>query len=258
MRIAVAVGLAAFLSLAAAKADARVRVAVAEFSIAGGDSPALATQLQDGFVLGLVRGGIQVLDDAETAKRLDGKPELQHCDGAPCLKTIGQQLDVNYVVHAHVDVAGNSYKMVARVFSTEGTPSAALPVATKSKTCDVCTVAEAREGMLRLADTLRPQLEEPAAQVPLAPPPPPPRAPSVAGPVVLAMVGVVAAAVGVAILSSNGTCTGTLCSENRSRSALGGALIGAGAAAAVGGGYVTFARLRNGDPVMGVQIAFQF
>ena len=75
---------------------------------------------------------------------------------------------------------------------------------------------------------------------------------------VAAMVGVVAAAVGVAILGSNGTCTGTLCSENRSRSALGGALIGAGAVAAVAGGYVTFARLRNGDPVLGVSMAFQF
>jgi hypothetical protein len=116
--------------------------------------------------------------------------------------------------------------------------------------------------MLRLADMLRPQLEEPAAQVPLAPPPPAPRAPNVAMPIVVAMAGVVAAAVGVAILGSNGTCTGTLCSENRSRSALGGAFIGAGAAAAVAGGYVTFARLRNGDPVlglsMGVQMAFQF
>ena len=258
MRFAVAVGLAAFLSLAAAKAEARVRVAVAEFTIAGGDSPALATQLQDGFVLGLVRGGVQVLDDAETAKRLDGHSELQHCDGAPCFKTIGQLLDVHYVAHVHVDVAGNSYKMVARVFSTEGTPSAALPVATKSKTCDVCTVAEAREGMLRLADMLRPQLEEPAAPMAVAPPPAPPRAPSVATPIVAAMAGVVAVAVGAAILGSNGTCTGTLCSENRSRSALGGAFIGAGAVAAVAGGYVTFARLRNGDPVLGVAMAFQF
>ena len=258
MRFAVALGLAAFLSLAAAKAEARVRVAISDFTITGGDSPTLATQLQNGFILGLVRGGIQVVDSVETAKKLDGHPDRQQCDDGPCLKALGQQLDVSYVVHAHVDVAGNSYNMVARVFSTEGTPSAALPVATKSRTCDVCTVAEARDGMLRLADTLRPQIVETAAQAQAQALSTTPRAPGVAMPIVAAMTGLVAVAVGAAILGSNGTCTGTLCSENRSRSALGGAFIGAGAVAAVAGGYVTFARLRNGDPVMGVAMAFQF
>src|SRR5262249_46684703 len=136
-------------------ASARVRVAIPEFQIEGGGSPALALQLQDGFVLGLVRGGIQVLDPLDMAKRLEGHPELQHCDASPCLKAIGQVLDVRYVVRVRVEVAGNTYKTVARAFSTEGEAPAALPVVTKSKTCDVCTVAEAREIVLRLADGLR-------------------------------------------------------------------------------------------------------
>ena len=258
MRSAVAVGLAAVLSLAAANAEARVRVAISEFQIVGGDSPALALQLQDGFVLGLVRSGVQVFDAPDTTKRLDGHPELQHCDSSPCLKAIGQQLDVRYVVRVHVDVAGNSYKIVARAFSTEGAAPAALPIATKSKTCDVCTVVEAREAMLRVADMLRPQLEEPTPQVPLPPPPAPARPPSVAMPIVAAMVGVVTAAVGLAVIGSNGSCTGTLCAENRTRSALGGALVGAGAVTAVMGGYVTFVRSRGGDPVTGVAVALRF
>jgi hypothetical protein len=258
MRTAVAVGLAAVLSLAAARAEARARLAIAEFQIAGSEAPALALQLEDGFVLGLVRSGVQVVDTADTVKKLDGHPELQHCDSSPCLKAIGTQLDVRYVARVHVDVAGNSYKIVARVFSTEGSAPAALPIATKSKTCDVCTVVEARESMLRVADMLRPQIEEPAAPTPALPPPPAPSAPSLALPIVAAMVGALSVAVGFAILGSNGACTGTLCSENRSRNALGGALIGAGAVAAVAGTYVTVVRSRGGEPITGVAVAFQF
>jgi len=258
MRTAVAVGLAAVLSLAAAGAEARVRVSIGDFAIAGGDSPALALQLEDGFVLGLVRAGVQVIDTVDTAKKLDGHPELQHCDTSPCLKAIGQLLDVKYVARVRVDVAGNSYKIVARVFSTEGAAPAALPIATKSKTCDVCTVVEARESMLRVADMLRPQIEEPAAAAPLTPVAPPPRPPGIALPLAAAMVGLVGVAVGFAVLGSNGTCTGTLCSENRTRSAVGGGLVGAGAVAALAGAYVTIVRSRGGDPVAGLAVALRW
>lgn len=258
MRNAIAVGLAAVLSLAAGAAEARVRVAVADFETAGGDSPALKLQLEDGFVQGLVRAGVQVLDMVDTTKKLEGHPELQHCDTSACLKAIGQQLDVRYVVRVRVEVAGNSYKTVARVFSTEGSAPASLPIATKSKTCDVCTVVEARESMVRLADMLRPQLEEPAAATPLTAPPPPAKPPGLTLPIVAAMAGAVGVAVGFAIIGSNGSCTGTNCSENRTRSAVGGVFIGAGAAFAVMGTYVTIVRARGGDPVTGVAMAVPF
>jgi hypothetical protein len=263
MRIAWAVGLAAFLSLvmmsfAAGRAEARVRLAIAEFQIEGGASPALSLQLQEGFQNGLVRSGIQVVDAAETAKRLDAHPELQHCDTSACLKALGQLLDVRYVARVRVDAAGNTYKAVARVFSTEGASPPELPVTTKSKTCDVCTVAEARETLLRLADTLRPQIEEPFPTTPLGPATPPPP-PSIAMPIVGAMLGVLTVAAGFAVLSTNGECIGTLCEENRTRSAVGGALIGAGAAVAVMGTYVTVVRIRGShDPVTGVAVAFRW
>jgi hypothetical protein len=258
MRTAVAVGLAAVLSLAAGAAEARVRVAVADFELAGGESPALSLQLQDGFVQGLVRAGVQVLDVVDTTKKLEAHPELLHCDTSACLKAIGQQLDVRYVVRVRVEVAGNSYKTVARVFSTEGSAPASLPIATKSKTCDVCTVVEARESMLRLADMLRPQLEEGASAAPLAPVTPPAKPAGVMLPILAAMVGAVAVAAGFAVLGTNGACTGTNCAENRTRSAVGGVLIGAGAAVAVGGTYVTIMRSRGGDPVMGVAMALRW
>jgi hypothetical protein len=72
------------------------------------------------------------------------------------------------------------------------------------------------------------------------------------------MVGLVGIAVGFAVLGSNGACTGTLCSENRTRSAVGGGLVGAGAVAALAGGYVTIVRSRGGDPVTGLAVAFRF
>ncbi|HVU51961.1 MAG TPA: hypothetical protein VHL80_14790 [Polyangia bacterium] len=258
MRNAIAVGLAAVLSLAAGAARARVRVAVADFEVSGGDSAALKVQLQDGFVQGLARAGVLVLDSADTAKKLEARPELQHCDTSACLKAIGEQLDVRYVARVRVEIAGNSYKTVARVFSTEGSAPASLPIATKSKQCDVCTVVEARESLVRLADMMRPQLEEPAPPVPVVPPPPPPKPPGITVPIVAAMAGAVSVAVGFAILATNGTCTGTLCSENRTRSALGGGLVGAGAAVAVMGTYVTLVRSRGGEPVTGVAMTVPF
>jgi hypothetical protein len=259
MRFAPAVGLVVVVGalLAAKPANARMRVAIPELQVEGGGSPALALQLQDGFVLGLVRAGIQVLDPVDTGRRLDGHPELQRCDTSPCLKAIGQLLDVKYVVRVRVDVAGNTYKTVARLFSTEGAVPAALPVATKSKACDVCTVAEAREIMLKLADALRAHLEE-TVVAPAADPPPPPPPPSVAVPVSAAMVGALAIAAGFAVVASNGSCTLTACSENRDRNVLGGALIGAGAAITLAGTYVTIVRSRGGDPVTGVAVAMRW
>ena len=254
---AVAMGLLTVAALAPA-AGARTRVAIPDFQVEGGPPPALGIQLQDGFVLGLVRAGVQVLDPIDTARRLDGHPELQHCDASPCLKAIGQLLDVRYVVRAKVDVSGNSYKSVVRLFSTEGAAPAALPIATESKSCDVCTVAEARATMLRLADALRAHIDEltpPAAPPPAPAPPPPPR---LVGPILLAMVGALAIATGAAVLASEGNCSGTVCSENRARNAAGGILLGAGAALTFTGAYVTIVRSRGGDPVTGVAVAWRW
>jgi TolB-like protein len=260
MRIAWALGLAALLSVsvAAARAEARVKVAVAEFQVEGATSPALSQQLQEGLQKGLARSGIQVVEAAEAAKLLEAHPELQKCDTSACLKSLGQLLDVRYVVRVRVDAAGNTYKAAARVFSTEGATPPELPVMTRSKACDVCTVAEAREALVRLGDTMRLQLEEPVAAAP-PPPPPPPPPPKLAGPIVAAMVGALTLAAGFAVLSSNGDCTATACDENRTRSAVGGALIGAGAAVAVMGTYVTVMRSRGAaDPVTGVAVAFRW
>jgi hypothetical protein len=229
----------------AVPAPAKVRVAIPDFQVEGSSSPALALQLQDGFVLGLVRAGVQVVDPVDVGRKLEAKPELARCDSSPCLKSIGQLLDVRYLVRVKVEVAGNSYKVVGRVFSTEGPAPAALPLANKSKSCDVCTVAEARDVMLRLADALKAYLEEgPASQQPSVPADPPPPPAHLAGPVMAAMLGGVAMAVGAAVLGTLGSCDATKCSENRTRSAFGGAMLGAGAVVTFMGAYVTIERSR--------------
>jgi hypothetical protein len=256
--IAAALGVLALSATSARAATTRLRVSIPEFQLEGSPPPALGIQLQDGFVLGWVRAGAHVLDPADTAKKLEGHPELQRCDASPCMKAIGQLLDVGYIVRVKVDVAGNSYKSVGRLFSTEGAAPAALPIATESKTCDVCTVAEARAVMLRLADALRAHIEDkepPALPAPAAPPAPAAR---VIGPVLVAMAGALAIAAGFAVIATNGSCTATGCDENRSRNAAGGVLIGAGAALAVGGTYVTIVRSRGGDPVTGVALALRW
>jgi hypothetical protein len=239
-----ALGLAAGgLLLASPALAAKARVAIPDFEVQGSSSPALTMQLEDGFVLGLVRAGLQVVDPVDTARRLEARPELGRCDSSSCLKSIGLLLDVKYLVRVKVEVAGNSYKVVGRIFSTEGPAPAALPLANKSRSCDVCTVTEAREVMLLLADALKVHLEEPVALVLPPPPEPPPPAPSNrAGPVVATVAGALSLITGVALLATASSCGATNCSDSRLRSALGGGLVGAGAVLTFWGGYVAVER----------------
>lgn len=248
---------AAALLVAPVVAHAKIRVAVPDFKVEGDGTPALSLQLQDGFVLGLVRAGVQVLDPVDVGRKLEATPELKGCESSPCLKNIGRLLSVRYVLRVKVDVSGNTYKMVARLFSTEGDAPAALPVSTKTRTCDVCTVAEAREYMLRLAEAVRPDLDDPAP--PLTAPSkaaPPPAAPSLLPPIAAAMGGLVSMAAGLALLVTLPDChattaTSSTCSDNRLRSAIGGGLVGAGLVTTVVGTSVTISRFHSGPPAAG-------
>ena len=199
---------------------ARARVAIRELQIDGEEtSPALGMQLQDGFVVAFVRAGIQVLDSVDVARRIEGHPELQRCDTPICLKRLGQILDVRYLLLLKVTVNGNSYRMTARLFSTEGSTPAVLPVDTQSRFCDVCTVAEAREVMLRLADVIRRPIEEALAAAQPAPPAPAPN------PSVLPMIGLGA---GLLAVVGGGLLVFSSDANDKTVPAIGGALVGAG------------------------------
>jgi hypothetical protein len=198
----------------------RARVAIRELRVEGEEtSPALGMQLQDGFVAGFVRAGIQVLDSVDVARRIEGQPELQRCDTPICLKRLGQVLDVRYLLLLKVSANGNSYRMTARLFSTEGSTPAVLPVDTQSRFCEVCTVAEAREVMLRLADAIKRPIEE-ALNAAAPPPPPPPPKPS--------MVPVIGLGAGLLSVIGGGILVFAADTNDKTLPALGGALVGAG------------------------------
>ncbi len=212
---------------------AHPQVALTEFDLEGeGASPALALQLQDGFVVGLFRAGIPVLDPVDVARRLPKNPELQRCDTSPCLKNLGQLLDIRFVMRVKVSLTGNSYKMAVRLFTTEGAVPAALPVEAQSRFCDVCTVTEAREVMIRLADGIKKPLDE-------APTPPPParrpRTHTWSGPSIVSVaLGVASVFAGAAVLAASGDDAG------KGPPALAGGLMGAGLVVATYGLYMGF------------------
>jgi hypothetical protein len=225
-----------------ASAANRARAAIPEFEVEGETSPALVIVLQDGFVVGLTRAGVQVLDSVDVRHRLVGHPELEKCDTSLCLKRLGELLDVRYLLRVRVNVAGNSYRMTARLFHTEGTGAAALPALTQSRFCDVCTVVEAREVMIRLADAVRKPFDE-APMMALA------MAPSSARPSLLPLValgtGLVALAGGAALYLASGR-------TSKTTPALGGALMGAGVSIAGMSAYLMFIDAAGAPPAMAV------
>jgi hypothetical protein len=221
------------------------RVAIIEMALEGeGAAPAMAMQLQDGFVLGLLRSGIDVIDSADVDKRLAASPELKGCDSSPCLKKAGQLLAARYALRVKVALSGNSYTMTTRLFSTEGAAPAALPIATLSRSCIVCTVGEARDAMIKLADGMRARIE--TETTPLAPVPPPPESNgSRLGPLTALAAGVAAVALGAAMISAAGA-------GDKGQSALGGTFVGAGLTTSA---VALFLALRSPDPSAAVKTA---
>ena len=204
------------------------KLAITAFAVEGDEIPAaLVYQLQDGFILGLVRAGVRVIDTEDLKQRLKDEPDLLTCETSPCLKRLGQLVGVRHVVKVHVQVTGNSYRMNGRIYRTTGAAPGAMPVETQSRFCDVCTVTEARETMLRLADGIRVADEPGLVDLTVRPPPPPPRVSRTAS--VAAMVsGLVCIGLGTVVLA-------TSADRDKGLWALGGGMMGAGALSTVGG-----------------------
>lgn len=214
------------------------RVAISEFKVDGdGASPALAMQLQDGFVVGVTRTApIYVLDSVDVARYMDTFPELQKCDGSICVKRFGQLLDVSHLIRVAVNVTGNSYTMTARLLSTEEPSPAMVPIETETRFCNVCTVDEARQKMIQLGDEVKRPVEA-WLQAWRPPPPPPPPPKSWRRPV---------AAVGIAVGFATAVAGGALfanadSSDARWQAGVGGLLVGLGLAGTALGLYVLVA-----------------
>jgi hypothetical protein len=160
------------------KLPADARVAVEEFSIEGVEgqevSPALDLQLEDGFVLAFARAGIAIIDSAAVHRKLENNPELKRCEIPLCFKRLGEVLRARYLMRVKITVVGNGYKATARLLDLTDSAAAGLPVKTQSSACDICTVAEAREMMIKLGDAVRIPIEDALRPPPPPPPPPPP------------------------------------------------------------------------------------
>jgi hypothetical protein len=187
-------------------------------------------QLRDGFLIGLVREGVDVIDSIDVGKQLARAPELQGCETSPCLKRLGDLLSVRFVLRVKISVTGNSYRMGFRLFSTEGAAPAALPFANQSRVCDVCTVNEAREHMIRLAEGVRTRIEQYSAPPPAAAPAP---QRSHASAFVTVAAGL-AAIIGGALVVASSPDTG------KRGPTLGGAMMGLGLGSSLFGIWVTF------------------
>ena len=211
------------------------RVAITEFQVTGEDaSRALAMRLQDGFVVGLNRAApIYALDSVDVARYVDIFPELQKCEGAICIKRLGQMLDVSHILRVTVAVTGNSYDMTARLFSTEGQSPADVPVDTQTRFCPVCTVDEARQKIIQLGDAIKNPVELWLAQQRPPPQPPPPQPSSWRRP--LAATGI---ALGFATIVAGGALLANSGHDSKKWPAVAGVLIGIGASVAAVSCYV--------------------
>ena len=215
------------------------KLAISAFVVEGDNPPAaLVYQLQDGFILGLVRAGVRVIDHEDLKNRLKSKPDLWACDTSPCLKQLGQELAVRYVVRVQVIITGNSYRMSARVFQTTGAAPAALPIETQSRFCDVCTVTEAREAMLRLADGIRVPDEPGLLDSEKRAATPQVRRPSKKVAASAIAIGITSIVAGTIVLAASGD-------RDKGLAALGGACMGAGALTSIGGIYLYGEAARN-------------
>jgi len=103
--------------------------------------------------------------------------------------------------------------------------------------------------MLKLADAVKPDLQDtaPPPVAPVVPPPPPP--PSLLPPLLAAMGGAMAVGIGIALFVTmpdcHATSVPTACDDNRFRSAVAGGLIGAGGVTALVGTSVAISRAHS-------------
>jgi hypothetical protein len=210
------------------------RVAITEFKVGGDEtSRTLAMRLQDGFVVGLTRTApLYILDSVDVARYMDTLPELQKCDGAICVKRLGQELDVSHLVRVSVSVTGNSYEMTARLFRTQGPSPADVPISTETRFCPVCTVDEARQKVVALGEAMKNPIESWLSQQRPIPPAPPPVS-SFNRP--LAATGI---ALGFATIVGGGALLANAKHDSKLWPAVGGGLIGVGASLAALSTYV--------------------
>ena len=241
-------------------AAGRVRVAIPEFQLEGAPPPALGIQLQDGFVLGLVRAGVQVLDPDRHGEEAGGTsraaalrrlavPESRRPAARRRLHRAGQSRDRGQQLQERRTAVldrGRRPRSAAdrdrveelrRVHGCGGARRDAAPCRRASRTHRGAGAPPRRCRCRRRRPLLLRGCSDPSWSRW--------RAPSRSAP-------------GSRCWRRTAACSGTACDENRTRNAAGGVLIGAGAALTIGGAYVTIVRSRGSEPVTGFALALRW
>ncbi len=136
--------------------------------------PAAATEVRDRFheavTRGLQTGGDEVVPAAEVRLRLGAVTEMLECDGAvACVASVVQALHVAHVVASDIEISGKDYAIKLRLLDQSGRELAKV-----DEPCDICTVKEADEAVLRAATKLATAAKALPAEIkPVEPVPPP-------------------------------------------------------------------------------------
>jgi hypothetical protein len=112
-------------------------------------APEIVGRLHDAVVLGLTAGGQTAVAAADVRALLARRGDLTACREGPCLKEVIGALKTRRVVVTHVAVAGKNYDLK---MDLHGDTDDVL--ATRSTTCDICTLTEAEATLMATAGDL--------------------------------------------------------------------------------------------------------
>ncbi|MGZ3425433.1 MAG: hypothetical protein ACXVCV_02235 [Polyangia bacterium] len=116
--------------------------------------PTAAPELRDRFheavTRGLGAGSDEVIGAAEVRLRLGATEEMLSCNGSgACVARAAQTLRIDHVVASEIDVTGKDYVIKLRLLDAVGRELAKVDEA-----CDICTVKEAEEAVVRAGGKL--------------------------------------------------------------------------------------------------------
>jgi hypothetical protein len=149
----------------AAGADEKPRVAILDLTIEGDAPPELRAQLDKSLAGGLASAGYGIVARDEVAKKLKSSPQLVGCVTTTCLARVGDVVKATRFIRARVEANGAAYTIDLELLGADGADALVKHV---SKSCPVCTIAEANDAMSKGAVEL-------FAAGPAMPDKPPPR-----------------------------------------------------------------------------------
>lgn len=163
------------LFVSAGRASATGRVAALVPQVKPAAAPEVRDRFHEAVTRGLQSGGDEVVSAAEVRLRLGATEEMLNCaGGGPCVARAAQTLRSDRLVSTEIDVSGKDYAIKMRLLDAVG-----RELAKTDEPCDICTVKEADEAVVRAAGKLAAAGRALAGESTTPPrtenPPPPPK-----------------------------------------------------------------------------------